>query len=78
VVANRYGQRKQFNWKRAQEALGVPIREWIPDDPGRVNQALNQGQPLLHLGRRSSIARSFERLVAQLSSLGDQANGLAG
>jgi pilus assembly protein CpaE len=78
VVANRYGQRKQFPWKRAQEALGLPIREWIPDDPGRVNQALNQGQPLLQSARRSGIARSFQRLVGQLNGPDRQVNGLAG
>ena len=31
VAANRYGQRQQFPWKKAQEALGLPTAEWIPD-----------------------------------------------
>ncbi len=69
LAANRYGQRKQFPWKKAQEALGLPIAEWIPDDPGCVNQALNQGQPLIATARRASITRSFAGLAGRLNGL---------
>ncbi len=63
VVANRYGQSNQFPWKQAQEALGYPIQEWIPDDIGLINRALNLGQPLLMVARRAPITRTFDRLA---------------
>jgi pilus assembly protein CpaE len=69
LVANRYGQRKQFHWKKVQEALGMPIAHWIRDDPAAVNQALNQGQPLLHTARRASITRSFQKLAVSLNGV---------
>jgi pilus assembly protein CpaE len=75
LVANRYGQRKQFSWKRAQEALGLPIQEWIPDDSARMNQALNLGQAIVQLSWYTGIGRSFKRLAGHLSG---RAHGLAG
>jgi pilus assembly protein CpaE len=63
VVANRYGQKNQFPWKNAQEALGYPIQEWIPDDIALVNRALNLGQPLLVVSRGASITRIFDQLA---------------
>jgi Flp pilus assembly CpaE family ATPase len=67
LVANRYGQRKQFHWKRAQEALKRPIRAWIPDDPGRVNEALNQGKALVQVASYTGIARSFFKLAGRMN-----------
>src|SRR5207245_1529305 len=75
VAANRYGQSKQFPWKKAQEALGLPIVEWIPDDPGRVNEALNQGQPLMATAGRSSITRSFANLAGRLNGKAENRAG---
>jgi pilus assembly protein CpaE len=65
VVANRYGQSQQFPWRQAQEFLDRPVLEWVPDDPARVNAAMNQGQPLYLLGR-SAITRCFDNLASQL------------
>jgi pilus assembly protein CpaE len=67
LVANRYGQRSQFPWKQAQEALGQPIHEWIPDDVGLVNEALNLGQPLVTLARRANITRRFDELASRVN-----------
>lgn len=78
LVANRYGQRRQFPWRRAQESLGMTVQEWVPDDPARVNDALNHGQTVLQAFRRSAVARSFERLARQLGGGVVQARGLAG
>jgi pilus assembly protein CpaE len=75
VAANRYGQRKQFPWKKAQEALGLPIAEWIPDDPGCVNQAINQGQPLIATASRASITRSFAGLAGRLNGKAENRAG---
>jgi pilus assembly protein CpaE len=66
VIANRYGQRRQVSWKKAAEVLGLPIKEWIPDDPATINQACNLGQPLISLARRAAITRTFDTLVRRL------------
>ena len=66
LLANRFGQRKQFHWKKAQEALGLPFAEWIPDDPGAINNALNLGQPLIHSDSNSKIAQEIRRLAKVL------------
>jgi pilus assembly protein CpaE len=65
AVANRYGQRRQLPWKQAQQALGLAIQAWIPDDPATVNQALNHGQPLIRTARFAAITRSFGKLASR-------------
>jgi pilus assembly protein CpaE len=67
VVANRYGQSSQFPWKQAQEALGLQINEWIPDDAALINQALNLGQPLVTLAPRAGITRRFDQLANRVN-----------
>ena len=66
-VANFYGQKKQIPWKQAQDALGLPIVSWVPDDPGTLNQALNQGQPLVQAARGAKITKRFKELAHQLN-----------
>lgn len=66
AVANRTGQRHQIAWKQAEETLGRPILEAIPDDPGTVNEAINQGVPLIRAARRATLTRSFDKLVSRL------------
>jgi pilus assembly protein CpaE len=66
LVANRYGQRGQLAWKKAEEAIGGKFAEYIPDDSGKVNQALNHGLPLYKVSRYG-IARAFAKLAAQLN-----------
>lgn len=76
VVANRYGQRRQLPWRSAQEALGMPMRAWLPENPAGVNEALNHGQPLTQAAPRGSLMRQFKRLAGELSKA-MQANGFA-
>jgi pilus assembly protein CpaE len=67
VVANKYGQRRQIAWRQAEETLGVKLLEGIPDDPATLNQAVNQGQPLIRTSRRAGITRSFDKLADRLN-----------
>lgn len=66
-VANFYGQSKQIAWKKAQEALGVPIAVWLPDDPASLNQALNQGQPVVRLAKSAKISKRIHELAQLLN-----------
>jgi len=67
LLANRHGQKQQIQRKTAEDVLGLPISDWIPDDPATLNQALNHGTPLLTTARRAAITRSFDVLAAQLN-----------
>jgi pilus assembly protein CpaE len=67
LVANRYGERGQVPWKSAEEAVGGKFAGWVPHDPGRVNSALNQGQPVVKASSYSGITRRFVKLAEQLN-----------
>jgi pilus assembly protein CpaE len=67
LVANRYGQRRQVAWKKAEEALGLKVHVWLPDDPATLNHALNQGQPLIQTARRAQITRRLDELAQQVN-----------
>jgi Flp pilus assembly CpaE family ATPase len=67
LIANRYGQKGQLGWKKAEEALGESFSEYLPDDSGKLNNALNKGVPLVSASRHSSIARRFAKLAHQLN-----------
>lgn len=68
LVANRYGQRGQLQWKQAEEALGMPFVAYLPDDAAGLNRALNQGRPLVRLSRFGGLARRFAKLALTLES----------
>ena len=67
LVANRYGQRKQIGWRKVEEALGVPVDVWLPDDPGRVNQAMNLGLPLTQVSSWSKFGRRLNEMAQQVA-----------
>ncbi|HEY7326750.1 MAG TPA: cellulose synthase operon protein YhjQ/BcsQ [Gemmataceae bacterium] len=66
-VANFYGQSKQVAWKDAQDALGMALAVWLPDDPASMNQALNHGQPIVQMARRAKISKRILELAQQLN-----------
>ena len=66
LVVNRYGQAGQVPWRQAEETLGASFLEYIPDDCGLANEALNHGQPLVLSAPRSRISRTLTRLAEQL------------
>ncbi|MCC6420693.1 MAG: hypothetical protein IT429_20840 [Gemmataceae bacterium] len=66
LVANRYGQRRQLPWRRVEEVLSKAVLTWIPDDPGTVNEAINNGRPLLETASRATITRRFAQLARDL------------
>jgi pilus assembly protein CpaE len=66
VVVNRYGQRRQIGSARVEETLELPPAGWIPDDPATVNQALNDGKPLIQVASRASVTRRLDQLAGLL------------
>jgi pilus assembly protein CpaE len=67
LIANRYGQRGQIAWKKAEEAVGVKFAEYVPDEPAAVNYALNQGQPLARARKHCGIVRRLNKLAVALN-----------
>jgi pilus assembly protein CpaE len=67
LIANRYGQRGQIAWRKAEEAVGASFADYIPDDSGKLNQALNHGQPVVRYSRFAGITRRFAKLANQLN-----------
>lgn len=61
-VLNREGQAGQLTGAQIEAGLGQKVELSIPDDPARVNRALNFGQLLTEFNG-TRIARSFRRLA---------------
>jgi len=74
IIVNRFGQRQEFSWKKAQEAIGLTVVEWIPDDPARINKAVNYGKPLVEIARGAPITKRFANLAQQLNGRGSKKN----
>jgi Flp pilus assembly CpaE family ATPase len=67
LVANRYGQAGQLAWKKAEEAVGTPFLEYLPDDSGKLNQALTEGRPVVRLSPSARFSRSLAKLADLLN-----------
>jgi pilus assembly protein CpaE len=66
-VVNRYGQPKEVPASKAEEALGVKIAHYIPDDPKTVNRANNNGVPLILEAPSARVSRSVLKLAASVN-----------
>jgi pilus assembly protein CpaE len=67
LVANRYGQPKEVPYGKAEEALGLKIAHFIPDDPKTVNRANNNGVPLVLDSPSTKVSRSVSRLAISVN-----------
>jgi pilus assembly protein CpaE len=67
VVVNRYGQPKEVPYLKAEEALGMKIFHYVPDDPKTVNRANNNGVPVVIDSPSARIARSVTKLAASVN-----------
>ncbi len=63
LVVNRYGQPKEIPFAKAEEALGMKIFHYVPDDPKSVNRANNNGVPVVLESPRAAISRSVTKLA---------------
>jgi len=67
VVVNRYGQPKEVPFAKAEEALGLKISHFIPNDPRTVNRANNDGVPLVIESPSSKVSKSVMKLAASVN-----------
>jgi pilus assembly protein CpaE len=64
LVVNRYGQPKEVPPAKAEEALGMKVYHYVPDDPRSVNRANNNGVPVVVESPRAGVSRSLTKLAA--------------
>jgi pilus assembly protein CpaE len=63
VVVNRHGQPSEVPVQTAEEALGLKIFHMLPDDPRTVNDAINNGVPVVIEKPSTRLARSLMQLA---------------
>jgi pilus assembly protein CpaE len=67
LVVNRYGQPKEIPASKAEEALGLKVAHYIPDDPKSVNRANNNGVPLVVEAPTARVSKSLAKLAASVN-----------
>ena len=67
LVVNRYGQPKEVPAAKAEEALGVKIFHYVPDDPRSVNRANNNGTPFVLETPSAKVSKSVTRLAMSIN-----------
>jgi pilus assembly protein CpaE len=67
LVVNRYGQPKEVPYAKAEEALGLKIFHYVPEDPKAVNRANNNGVPVVIESPSAKVSRSLAKLAANVN-----------
>ncbi len=67
LVVNRHGQAKEVPAAKAEEALGVKIFHYVPDDPKTINRANNNGVPVVLESPSAKVAKSVMALAASVN-----------
>ena len=63
LVVNRYGQPQEIPYGKVEEALGMKICSFIPEDSKTVNRANNQGVPVILAAPTAKVSRSIIQLA---------------
>lgn len=69
VVVNRYGQPKELPARKAEQALGIELFHYVPDDAASVHLGINKGIPVILECPRAKISKSIVELARQVSTL---------
>jgi pilus assembly protein CpaE len=67
IAVNGYWQRKQLTVGQAEQALGMKVSHFVPYDPAAVNQAINQGVPVVLHRPSAKISHNLRNLSASLN-----------
>jgi pilus assembly protein CpaE len=67
LVVNRYGQPKEVPAAKAEEALGVKIYHYVPDDPKTINRANNNGVPVVLEAPSAKVSKSVTQLAISIN-----------
>lgn len=66
VVASRHGQAKELSASKIENALGVDIANFIPEDAARVNRCNNRGTPVVVEYPRARISKAITALATDI------------
>ncbi len=67
LVVNRYGQPEELPVAKAEQALGVKIAHYVPDDPKTINRANNNGIPAVLEAPGTKFSKSISQLVTSVN-----------
>jgi pilus assembly protein CpaE len=67
LVVNRYGQPKELPASSAEQALGVKVFHYIPDDPKTINRANNKGIPVVLESPKARVSRSITQIAMSVN-----------
>jgi pilus assembly protein CpaE len=67
LVVNRYGQPREVPSAKAEEALGLKVSHYVPDEPKAVNRANNNGVPVVLESPSTKVARSLVKLAVSVN-----------
>jgi pilus assembly protein CpaE len=67
LVVNGYGQGRQLRPAQAEEALAMKIAHYLPNDPVRVNRAINHGVPVVLHRPWATISRRLRDLAMSVN-----------
>lgn len=67
VVVNRYGQPEELPASKVEQALGVKVFHYVPDDPKSINRANNNGTPAVIETASSKFSKSLAQLAASVN-----------
>lgn len=67
IVVNRFGQPNEIAAAAAEEALGVKIAHYVPDEAKTVNRANNNGVPVLLQSPSAKVSRRIAELAAHVA-----------
>ena len=67
LVVNRYGQPKEMRLAQAEEALGLKVFSYIPDEAYTINRANNNGTPAVLESPKTKVARALMDLAQNVN-----------
>ena len=68
LVANRFGQPNEIAAAAAEEALGLKLTHFVPEDSKMVNRATNNGVPVLLQSPTAKVSRRIAELAVRVAS----------
>ena len=69
-LLNRVGLATDISLKKAEETIGKPIFWQVPNDPKVMNEARDQGVPLVQHAPRSKVQQAIHSLAQALTGKG--------
>ena len=72
IVVNRFGQPNEIAAAAAEEALGVKIAHYVPEEAKTVNRANNNGVPVLLQSPSAKVARRIAELATHVAAEGSR------